>query len=147
MLIKELTVDELPAVAELGPKFWKEAGLPGTFVPAVFVRNWTAFINAGLGRIFTHVQEGRPVGALGMLYVPDVNDDSLVASELFWFVEPEHRGCGISMFLHAMRVAKELGCARMSMMHLESINQESLSKIYHKMGFVPVEKHYIKSLT
>jgi GNAT superfamily N-acetyltransferase len=146
LLIKELTVSELPAVAELGPKFWLEAGLPGSFVPAVFTRNWTLFMEGGIGRIFAAMDGDRPVGVLGVLFTNDINDDAPIASEAFWFVEEGHRGCGMKLFLTAMHKVEELGCKRMSMVHLENIN-EHLAHIYQRMGFVPTETHYIKTLS
>jgi GNAT superfamily N-acetyltransferase len=145
-MIREVQVSELNLVADLGKKFWAEGSLPGSLKPAVFINNWTKLIGMGIGKIFGLFNDGKFVGCLGCLVVNDLNDGEMIASETFWFVDPENRGSGIKLLIHFMKWAKEIGCSRVSMVHLMNKQAEKLSEIYVKMGFTQTEVHYIRSL-
>ncbi len=144
-MIKELEVEELNTAAKIGQKFWGEGALPGRLVPEVFVRNWTTLMNNGMGKIFGLYDGPDLVGALGAIVVPDLNDGDLTATECFWFVEEDHRGNGVRLLLNFVKYAKEIGCVRVNMVHLFNEHADKLQKLYGKLGFSPVETHYIKT--
>jgi GNAT superfamily N-acetyltransferase len=145
-MIREVQPSELNLVTDLGSKFWAEGALPGSLKPAVFITNWTKLMSIGMGKIFGLFNDGKFVGCLGCLVVNDLNDGEMVASETFWFVDPEFRGQGVKLLIHFMRWAKEIGCSRISMVHLINEHAEKLNDIYVKMGFTQTEVHYIKEL-
>ena len=145
-MIKELSVDELLTAGEIGKEFWLEGCLPGSIKPEVFVANWTILINNGMGKIFGLYDKGSLVGALGAIVVPDLNDGEKTGTETFWFVRPTHRGSGIKLLLHFLQYAKEIGCVRVNMVHLFNEHANKLAKLYAKLGFKPVETHYILTL-
>ena len=145
-MIKEVPVEDMDKAAELGTKFFQEAGLPGTLNPELFKKNWTYLIASGTGKMFGLYEEGVFVGAIGVIISPDLNDGELVASEAFWFIHPSKRGGGLKLLLHFLSYAKEIGCVRVIMVHLFNQNREQLSKLYTKLGFAPVEVHYVKTL-
>ena len=145
-MIKELDPKELPRTAEIGLKFWEEGSLPGSLKPEVFVKNWTFLLDNGMGRIFGLYEEGQLSGALGAIVAPDLNDGELCATECFWFIDPDKRGNGVKLLLNFVKYAKEIGCVRVNMVHLFNEHADKLQKLYEKLGFSPVEKHYIKTL-
>ncbi len=145
-MIKEVELHELPIVAKVGEGFWSEGSLPGSIKSEIFIKNWTALIQNGMGRIFGLYQQGQFVGALGAIIMPDINDGELTATECFWFVGKEHRGVGVRLLLYFVKYAKEIGCVRVNMVHLFNEHANKLSKLYVKMGFSPIETHYVKSL-
>lgn len=145
-MVKELKAEELPQAAEIGLKFWQEGALPGQLKPEVFVKNWTFLIGNGMGRIFGLYEDDMLVGALGSIVAPDLNDGEITATECFWFVDPNKRGNGVRLLLHFVDYAKEIGCVRVNMVHLFNKHADKLQKLYSKLGFSPVETHYIKTL-
>jgi GNAT superfamily N-acetyltransferase len=145
-MIRELEISELRLAGEIGREFWEEGCLPGTIKPEVFEKNWTFFINNGMGKIFGLYENGELVGAIGGFVIPDLNDGEKTATEAFWFVRDAYRGGGIKLLLYFLKYAKEIGCVRVNMVHLFNEHANKLSKLYVKLGFKPVEAHYVLSL-
>jgi len=112
----------------------------------VFVKNWKALIDLGMGKIYGLYEDDVFVGGLGMLITHDINDGDLVATEAFWFVDPEKRGGGVKLLFFGLRKVKEIGCVRVIMMHLLKSNSEQISQLYESLGFSAIEKHYVKNL-
>lgn len=146
-VIKELTVQDLPAYAQLGPLFYKEGGLPGEFKQGVFVTKWTTLIENGLGFILGLEENGEALGALGAVVFPDINNDDLTVSEAFWFVHPDKRGAGVRLLQAFEDKARKLSAKKLIMCHLLALHPEKLSELYQRRGFTPVEVHYLKTLT
>jgi GNAT superfamily N-acetyltransferase len=93
--------------------------------------------------------ENQVVGSVGALAVPLYGNLSvLVASELFWYVEPEHRNSGIGKLMldGIEKAAKERGVHVFSMMALESVEPEKAAAIYNRLGYVPTEHAFSKVL-
>lgn len=145
-MIKEVTKEELPVAAEAGKRFFVESSIPGKLVSDVFVKNWSFFLDNGMGKIFGVYENEAMVGAIGGIIAPDLNDGEICATEAFWFVTPENRGSGIKLLLHFIKYAEEIGCVRLNMVHLFNEHADKLSKLYKKKGFSPVEVHYVLTL-
>lgn len=145
-MIKELQIEELKRAAEIGKQFFIESNLPGAIKPDIFDKNWRFLIGNGMGKIFAMYEGEELVGALGAIIAPDINDGDLCATEAFWFVTEANRGAGIKLLLYFVKYAKEIGCVRINMVHLFNEHANKLSKLYGKMGFKPIETHYVLSL-
>lgn len=145
-MIRELKAEELKLAASIGQQFWDEGFLPGKLVPEVFVKNWTFLIGNGMGKIFGLYQDENLVGALGSIVAPDLNDGELTATECFWFVDEKNRGNGVKLLLNFVNYAKEIGCVRVNMVHVFNSHADKLKNLYERLGFSPVETHYIKTL-
>lgn len=146
-LIKLLTVEQLPAASAMGALFMKEGKVPENFNADVFVANWTALINNGMGFIFGLFNGEEIVGALGSIIVGDINHGKLVANEAFWFVHPDHRGQGIRLLKAYEDEAKKRGAVFCTMVHLLNLQPEKLGKLYRNRGYHPIETSYLKELT
>jgi GNAT superfamily N-acetyltransferase len=141
------TILDLEDALALGPEFYAEAGLPGRFHQGTAVRTWAQLIKAGTGMVAVLGEPGCVVGAVGGLLYPDLNDGALVAAEAFWFVSPGARGRGALALLDEYEAwAREAGAARLSMVHLVSLNADRLARLYARRGYRPVEVHYIKEI-
>lgn len=141
-----ITVDQLDEISDRGFQFYKEAKLPGAFVPGVWRSTWVNLLNSGAGFILGLKKDGAWVAAIGGVVFPDINDGDMILTECFWFAFPEARG-------HALRLVKDFevegrsrGAKRAVMVHLLSVNAEVLGKVYRRMGYQPVETHYFKDL-
>lgn len=145
-MIRELTVDEVVLAAEVAPFFFEEGKLPMEYSSEAFTSNWQMLIRSGSGHIYGLFIDSCFVGGLGLIVSRDINNDEVVANEAFWFVHKAHRGQGVKLLLTAQKAAKELSCKRLTMVHLHNHAGDQLSSIYSRLGFSPIETHYIKSL-
>lgn len=146
-MIRLLTIQDLPLAAQLGPQFYAEGKLPGRFVPEVFARKWTEFIEMGIGFIIGLFEGQKLEGCFGAIVAEDVNDGALTANEMFWFVQPESRGQGLRLFNAYETEARSRGAKRCSMIHLLGLQPDALSKLYERRGYRAVETAYHKELT
>lgn len=84
-------------------------------------------------------------GGLGALKVPDLHCGIMTGIETFWFVAPEFRGKGITLFNAFEHWAVvESGCKRTAMIHLEDSYPKVLKKLYERRGYYLMESHYVK---
>ena len=146
-MIRLLTIDEIPKAAELGPLFYKEGNLPGSFIPETFIKNWENIFNNNIGFIIGMFDsKSKIIGLLGGIMSADFNDCTLYASEMFWFVKKENRGRSISLLDAYEKEAINRGAKRCSMGLLVGLHPDGLGRIYERRGYSPVEKTYFKTL-
>jgi GNAT superfamily N-acetyltransferase len=145
--IRFCTPEDLPVVADIGKLFFEEGKLPGKLIPDVFVRTWTSFLASGTGGILLLENDGLPIGMLGFLKYPDINDGETVMSETFWYVKPDQRGGGIRLLRKFEETAREQGAKRVMMAHLKSLMPEELAHLYVRRGYQPTETNYLKVLS
>lgn len=91
--------------------------------------------------------DGNMVGVMCVISNRHIlNPSALIASELFWWVEPEHRksGLGKDMLAKAEDWAKELGCRGMVMVTMHGIDHERNGAFYERSGYSPLEHSYFK---
>ena len=76
------------------------------------------------------------------------NKRALIAAELAWWVNPDHRGGRNAIgLLKAMESsARDMGVKYFSMMYMESSMPDSVRKLYEKMGYNVSETTYLKVL-
>lgn len=146
-MVRALTVNELAEAAQMGPAFFAEGGLPGSFVPDIFATKWASLIEQGIGFILGLFREGKLSGAFGAIVAEDLNNGELVANECFWFVQPEARGRGFELLLAYEEEARKRGAKRCSMIHLKALQSERLGELYERRGYAPIETSYFKELT
>ncbi len=87
------------------------------------------------------------VGMAGALVYPFYFCSShLTAQEIFWWVDPEHRGIGSLLFDALLDEVKKSGAHSLSMIALETLNPEKVGEFYKSRGFRPSDRSYIKRL-
>ena len=123
--------------------------MPGKLIPSVFTRNWTNFLTTQIARIFSAWRGDDLVGGLGGLVHPDLNDDRIVATEMFWFVMPHERDRPGSMT--AVRLLKQFmqwGDAHAVETRLAHMvgggNDAQLDRLYRKLGYQQLEVGYYR---
>jgi len=74
--------------------------------------------------------------------------DGLVWQETVWFVSKKYRNSryGLQLFKMASEALKQRGITAMLMAHLHNETGEKLGKLYDRLGFKPLETHYIRRL-
>ena len=85
------------------------------------------------------------VGMLGVMVCVQPFSGETVASELFWWLDPEYRGHGGWLLRRAEKWAQSKGAVRMSMM--APIDKPRVAETYMKLGYAEVERVFSKDLT
>lgn len=85
---------------------------------------------------------GRLVGMLGYIVYPHFLSGELVAGEVFWWVEPEHRGEGVKLLRAAEDRARTSGAK-----HLQMIApNDRVAGLYKRLEYSFVEAAYQRAL-
>ena len=145
-MITELTVDDLPKLIEGAHSFYAEGKLPGPFSPDRFIKGWAGLLESRIGLLLGFEKDGEIAGAIGGTIFPDMTTPKVHATELFWYVKPEHRGAGIKLLLEFEKAARDRGADRIWMIHLVELNDGPLDKLYERLGYRFVEKVFVKDL-
>lgn len=86
-------------------------------------------------------------GTTGALLHPHYwNANHLTGQELWWWVDPEHRGMGTALFDALEDWVRSMGANSFTMMGLEAQRPEVVGKLYERRGYRPAERSYIKAL-
>lgn len=87
------------------------------------------------------------VGATGALLHPHYfNANHLTGQELFWWIDPEHRGAGGKLFDALEAWVREQGASSFTMIALEALEAERVGKIYRRRGYRPVERSFVRGM-
>lgn len=85
---------------------------------------------------------GTLVGMMGCYLLSHPLSADLVATELFWWVDPTRRGVGLRLLRSAERWAKESGAIALQMIAPEP----RVQRLYEKLGYRFVEASYQRRL-
>lgn len=89
--------------------------------------------------------DGKLVGMAGALVYPlYFNTTHMTAQEMFWWVNPEHRGVGSKLFDALEEEVKKAGAKSLTMIALETISW--VGSYYEKRGFRPTERSFMRRL-
>jgi GNAT superfamily N-acetyltransferase len=145
-MIFELTADELGLLAPLGEAFYLSSTVLGTFDPAQFEATWRQILAMGLGVVYASTVDGKIVGAIGGMRHKDANSADMIATEMFWFVDPLRRGDGLKLYDAFEDWAKSQGCQQLQMVHLADSMPAKLERFYERKGYRKLEVRYGKEL-
>jgi GNAT superfamily N-acetyltransferase len=85
---------------------------------------------------------GALVGMIGWVLFPHFLSGEVIAGEVFWWVEPEHRGQGLRLMRAAERQARQNGAQKMQMI----APTDAVATLYRRFGYEFVEAAYQKAL-
>lgn len=148
MKTRQLFSWELDDLELIAKAFHAEAGLGGVFS----VENWRNHISAlylsGSLGAFGVFDGGNLVGALVGQISPHTMTSEVIASELFWYILPLHRGgaSGIRLLDEFESWAKAAGATIIIMANLEQ-GADKLERLYSKRGYKQIETHHLKWLS
>ena len=86
---------------------------------------------------------------LGFVVFPMfMNNDTIIAQELFWWVDEDKRktGVGIEILKKAEDIAREHGATTMMMLSLKKLDGEKVNKLYKSLGYEEREQSYMRLL-
>jgi ribosomal protein S18 acetylase RimI-like enzyme len=143
-LIRRATVADLPGLVELGRKFHEASGYAD--IAEFDALSFATTLQNAPDAVFLVVEKaGHLVGMAGALVYPFYfNLKHRTAQEVFWWVNPEHRGIGSQLFDALVAEVKAMGAQSLSMIALE--NATWVGGFYEKRGFRPSERSFIKGI-
>lgn len=145
-MIREATPADLPDLIRMGKAFHAVTGVADLIPMDVET----------LGRTFLQLMGGESstilvkddagiVGAVGALLHPHYfNNAHITGQELFWWVDPEHRGAGVELLDALEDWARSMGARTFGMIALEAIDGGRAGSIYKRRGYRPVEHSYLR---
>jgi GNAT superfamily N-acetyltransferase len=148
MNIRHATPADIPRIIEMGAKFWAQTAYRDIpYCPDSIAESALEMLAQRL--LIVAELEGRVVGAVGALAVPlYANRDVLTASEMYWYVDEEHRdtGAGKALLAGIEDAARERGVKLFGMMALQAVEPDKAAAIYKRLGYQPGELTFFKVL-
>lgn len=144
--IRLATVDDVPRLAAMFAEFvasTQYAKYVGND-PAHSAKMMTRMIGSDDCAVFVVDAESGIVGMVGAMIFVQPFSGELVASELFWWLDPQHRGHGVWLLRRAESWARGHGATRMSMM--APIDKPRVADIYKAVGYSEVERVFQRDL-
>jgi N-acetylglutamate synthase-like GNAT family acetyltransferase len=143
-MIRKAVVSDLPAMVEMGRKFHEASGY-GDITEFDGLSLATALQNAPDAVFLVVEKDGVVVGMTGaMVYPLYFNLKHKAAQEMFWWVEPEHRGVGAQLFSALEAEVKKMGAESLTMNALERFSW--VGGYYEKRGYKPIERSFIRRI-
>ena len=141
--IREAVLEDFPGLFTMAREFYEEMQLPGTFDGEVWAANWTKLSHAIKTVLLVAEYEGRLEGMLGAIAIPDLYDNRIVASEMFWFARVDAGHWAAFRLLRAFhRWAEDQGAVETRLAHMvrpKGARDPDLERVYEKLGYRTIE--------
>lgn len=149
-MIREWTVQEAMTdkrVANFMKAFEQATSLVKVDSDYTFDR-YSELMQKGICKILISEEDGTNElqGCIGFFVIDDIHEPVRIAVESFWFVHPNYAGVGKILFNAFEKLAIELGCKKLAMIHLVDSYPDNLKKFYEKNGYKLGELHYVKEI-
>ena len=93
------------------------------------------------GTLIVSEKEGEIIGMLGFIIYPHFISGDIFAGEVFWWVEPEHRGEGLRLLKEMKSRARAAG-AKFYQMIAPNESEAKVVRLYRRLGCELVESTY-----
>ena len=147
--IREATEEDVIDLAILGKQFVKESqnGFLGWNSSKVYDSLLDAVERDDFG-IFVLCADTEVVGMLIGFVAPCFFSDVVQASEITWYVDPEHRGSrmAIKMLGYFEEWAKDRGAVCANLGNLDVLNADRVARLYNRRGYRLIENTFVKEL-
>lgn len=145
-MLRGLNSGEVFLLAPIGRRFFAEAGEVGIFNASGFEESIGQMIEVGIGVVYVLEDESGVYGAIGGAKIQDIYTGNLIAMELFWYMDSEKRGEGMTLLSAFERWAKGQGCTKIRMVHLSDLMPDTLRIVYERRGYREVETTYERAI-
>ncbi len=141
-MIRDATHDDIPVMVEMGKRFADAARLEQIAGVDEASLRFTLqhLIDSDNGILLT----GEGCVAGGMVVPAYWNAHHLTGQELFWWVDPEHRGVGVLLLDALENTAREMGAKSWGMITLDAIRPKATGRLYERRGYRLTEHAYVK---
>ena len=144
-MIRLATLDDMSELLRMGESFFNAYGYSDI---TKFNKKDTKDL---LGRLIDDgllLTDGK-TSMLGFVVFPMfMNNQTIVAQELFWWVDEESRksGIGIEILKQAEDLAKEYGATVMMMLSINELDGDRVNKLYERLGYKQREQSFMRIL-
>lgn len=146
IVIREAGTDDLPCVVAMFGQFVATSQYR-QYVgndPSFAATMMETLIESPERALFVVDSEVGVIGMLGvMVFIQPFSGES-VASELFWWLDPAHRGHGGWLLKRAEKWARDHGATRLSMM--APVDKPRVAETYLALGYSEIERVFQKDL-
>lgn len=141
-MIRAATATDVPRLVEMGRRFRAETGYAKHLAENPTKMAELAGQLAEAGSLLVSERNGELVGMLGFIVYPHFISGETTGGEVFWWVEPEHRGEGVKLLREAERLARTQGAKTMQMI----APTDRVATLYLRLGYEFVEASYQRAL-
>lgn len=141
-MIRLATAADVPRLVEMGRRFRSETGYAKHLAENPAKMTELAQQLAAAGGLLVSERSGEIVGMIGFVIFPHFLSGETTAGEVFWWVEPEHRGEGVKLLREAERYARARGATKIQMI----APTDRVALLYQRLGYEFVEANYQRAL-
>lgn len=146
--IRQATLDDVPRIVEMAQRFYPQSGYTKLGPMMKECAAGLALITMESGVMLVAESDDSLVGMVCLHVDPfTFNPNILIAHELVFWIEPEHRGgmLAVRMIKAGEQAAAECG-AKWNRMATLAASDEAAGVMYERMGYVRSESYYVKEL-
>ena len=142
-MIRPALASDLDAIVAMGARFITETPYRWIALNPAQLRETAGWLLSSPDRVILVSERGGAlVGMIGLACYPHPFSGERIAGELFWWVEPEHRGGGVRLLKAAEVWAKAAGARRLQMV----APSPAVADMYRRLGFAEVEQNFDREL-
>jgi GNAT superfamily N-acetyltransferase len=142
-VIRAATEADIPALVAMGCQFRAQTGYHAVIAEsATQMATFCRQLLGGLGTILVLEDEGVLVGMIGLHCGPHFLSGEIAAGEVFWWVDPAHRGKGLRLLRAAEAWAREQGATSLQMIAPDA----RVERLYERLGYRAIERTYQRRL-
>lgn len=147
-MIETYTDKHFLDVMKLIENFHKEAAgeYLGVFDPETTISTIKTITASRPDNVFLLILDGVCEGLLAGVEFPAMASDKRIFQEIIWYVNTPFRKHGIKLYKYAEKMLKERGISIMIMAVLENSKTKKIKSFYERIGYKPMEVHYMKEL-
>ena len=154
--IRPATMDDIPQIVAMAKRFYPESPYPHIYgdmpeeqAAGLAIVAMQGMADSGIvpGIMLVAEHDGALVGMLCCHVDPATFTPAVIASELVWWVEPEHRGgmTAVRLLRAGENEAEARGATVFNMAALATSPEEA-HRIYERLGYAPTHTIYTKRL-
>ena len=147
MLVRPAKRRDWPAIAALGAEFWGQLDYPEPYDIKSIIRLLLRLEESGI--LLLAEDGGLPFGFIALSVSNLAFAEAKQATEVAFYVQPEHRTAGLRLIREAEAEAQRQGVRYFHMISLACMDQEGRDRagdLYIRRGYVLVERFYRKEL-
>ena len=151
MVVRRAMIDDLTAYVRLAQAFHTASPMRET--ASFDVEGYSAFyvdaLENPLMALWVAELDGAVVGITGALfYSLYFSPSTKIVQELWWWLNPDARGSGLGkqMFLAIEDWAVAQKASAVFMIALENTDSETMSAVYERFGYRPIERTFMKGV-
>ena len=117
-----------------------------TFDPDTLIDTIQRLKEENSNNAFLLIVDGVCQGLLFGIEYQSLISTGRIFQEVIWYVNEPYRRHGITLLKNAERYLKSVGFTIMIMAVLENSKTDKIKRFYSRLGFKPMEVHYMKEL-